>query len=109
MQAAGEADELHLLGVEAEQLGNTGRELGDDVRVMPGVRVARVDGVRETCSRLQTRSAVRRVAEARELGEVCEVGVVRAHGALAGLLGEVEGLVGDGNDLQTARARAAGR
>ena len=100
MEAAGKAHELDLLGVQAEQARDPGRELRDDVGMAPRVGVARVDGVGEARGGSQAGVAVGRVTEAGELGEVSEVWMVRAHAALSVLLGEVQRLVGDRNDLR---------
>jgi hypothetical protein len=87
VEASGQPDELDLFGVEAEQAGDSGRELGDDVGVAAGVPVALVDRVGQAGCGLEAGVAVGCLSEAGEVGELPEVWMVGAHAALSVLLG----------------------
>src|ERR671918_3009299 len=83
VQAAGEACELDVFGLEAHALGDAPRDLADHVRVAAGVCVADVDRMRERRGGPEAGSAVGSLGETAKIGELRQVGPVDARAVLA--------------------------
>src|SRR5436189_5427126 len=91
-----------MLRIEADALRNARGELADAFRVAAGVRVARVDRLRERGRRAVARRLVGPGGETLELGELDDVGPVDAHAILAVLLRPVERAVREADQLVAA-------
>ena len=99
VQASGEAEQLHLVGVQLHARADAGRQLADLGGVLAGVGVARIDRAGQSGGREEARVPV---VSAREQVEVADLGrawPVDARAALAPVLRGVERAVRDADKL----------